>query len=250
MNQESLMGRVNTRERLAGQNIVIMGGSSGIGLAVAIALVQSGANVTITGRSQEKLNSVARDLQLNTHLADATSRVSLEDFYQQHGSFDHLILSIGGAEGGGPFRTLDMERLQQGFENKFWAQIRAVQLALKTLRNDGSVTLVTSSAARRPNLNTSGLAAINGALEAMVRVLAAELRPLRVNAVSPGVVDTPLWSRFPEQQRQRMLSGLASLAALGRIGRPDEIADAVCFVVRNEFMTGAVIECDGGIRLT
>jgi NAD(P)-dependent dehydrogenase (short-subunit alcohol dehydrogenase family) len=229
MDRNPLESKSTECSHLEGRNVVVMGGSSGIGLATAKALARVGAAVTITGRDPERLNSAAREAGLRTAVSDATSSQALEGFYKQHGPFDHLILSIAGREGGGPFRALDLDSLRLGFENKYWTQVRAAQLALKTLRRNGSITFITSSSARRPNPNTSGLAAINGALETMVQVLAAELTPLRINAVSPGVVDTPFWNRLPIQQRETMQSSLANSAAVGRIGRPEEIADAICF---------------------
>jgi NAD(P)-dependent dehydrogenase (short-subunit alcohol dehydrogenase family) len=234
---------------LKDQSVVVMGGSSGIGLATAKVLAKSGARVTITGRDKSKLDAACLHSNMAGEVVDATSATALTTFYQQLGPFDHLVLTLSGGEGGGPFPKLDINALRRGFEGKFWPQISAAQAALNTLRNNGSLTFVTAVSARRANPNTAGLAAINGALEAMVRVLAAELKPLRVNAVSPGVIETPWWDRIPEKQRRTMLASLASAAAVGRVGRPEEVAEAIVFLVGNDFMTGAIIECDGGLKL-
>jgi len=234
---------------LENQHAVVMGGSSGIGLATAQLLAGLGARVTITGRSADKLAAAPPHPEIHGEAVDARSSEALKTFFARLGAFDHLILAVSGGEGGGPFPSLDLGVLRRGFDDKFWAQIGAAQQSLRTIRQDGSITFVTAISARRANPNTAGLAAINGAIEATVRVLAAELKPLRVNAVSPGVIDTPWWDRMPAEQRQSLFSTLAQAAAVGRIGRPEEVADAIVFVVRNAFMTGTVIECDGGLRL-
>jgi len=208
-----------------------------------------GARVTITGRNADKLAAAPPHPNIHGEVVDARSAEALQAFYARLGAFDHLILAVSGGEGGGPFPSLDLGALRRGFDGKFWAQIGAAQQSLRTIRRDGSITFVTAISARRANPSTAGLAAINGAIEAIVRVLAAELKPLRVNAVSPGVIDTPWWDLMPSEQRQELLSTLVKAAAVGRIGRPEEVADAIVFVVRNAFMTGTVIECDGGLRL-
>ncbi|MEU2714663.1 SDR family oxidoreductase [Streptomyces sp. NPDC007205] len=124
-----------------------------------------------------------------------------------------------------------------------------LQAALPALRRDGSVTLVTAASARAALPGTAGLAAINGALEAMVPPLAVELAPLRVNAVSPGVVDTPWWDGVPAGQRRALFDGFAAITPVGRIGRPGDIARAIHLLAANDFMTGVVLEATGGATL-
>lgn len=235
----------------AAQRAIVMGGSSGVGLATATALCESGLEVVVTGRDEAKLEAARQTLgpQGRAERVDATSEEEVRAFFERAGSFDHLVLSVSGAKGAGPFADLDLHELRAGFDAKFWAQVGTAQAALKTLRSGGSITFVTAISARMANPGTAGLAAINGALEAMVRPLAKELKPTRVNAVSPGVIDTPWWHRLPAEQRQAVFDRYANLAPVGRVGRAEDVADAILFLVKNGFVTGTVLECDGGLHL-
>jgi NAD(P)-dependent dehydrogenase (short-subunit alcohol dehydrogenase family) len=149
----------------------------------------------------------------------------------------------------GNFAELSLQDLRDGFEGKFWPQLNTIQAALPYMNANGSVVLITaiSSIAQRPG--TAGLAAINGALELMVPVLAQELKPLRINAVSPGVVDTPWWNFVPEEAKQETFRQFTGTIPAGRAAKPAEIADAVVFALGNNYMTGSVIRCDGGFSL-
>ncbi|WP_224372769.1 SDR family oxidoreductase [Hyalangium versicolor] len=230
--------------------IVVMGGSSGIGAAAARLFVQRGAEVLITGRDAKKLEGAKAEIgRVGTAVVDGTDAAAVRGFFGKLGAFDHLVLSLSGGEGMGPFRELDLTKLRGAFEAKFWAQLTVAQAALPTLKANGSITFVTAASARAVLAGTSGLAAINGSLEIMVPILALELAPVRVNAVSPGVVDTPWWENMPEEQRKALFAQFASTLPVRRVGAPEDIADAIGFVVGNGFMTGSVVECDGGARL-
>jgi NAD(P)-dependent dehydrogenase (short-subunit alcohol dehydrogenase family) len=229
--------------------VVIIGGSSGIGEATARLFALRGAEVVIAGRNAEKLDhALERIGSGDRRVLDATAPEAVVRFFADVGAFNHLVLSVSGGAGGGPFASLDLSRLRHGFEAKFWAYLTAMQATLPHIRQGGSITLVTAGSARAAMAGTAGLAAINGALEAMVRPLAVELAPVRVNAVSPGVIDTPWWSAVPAQQRDAMFAQAAEALPVGRVGTPEDVAEAIGFVATNGFMTGTVIECDGGGR--
>ncbi|GAB2725453.1 SDR family oxidoreductase [Kitasatospora kifunensis] len=234
-----------------GQRVVVMGGSSGIGEATAAAFAADGAQVVITGRDQVRLDeAVARIGGATTaYRVDAADRAGLDAFFAETGTVDHLVVAVSGAAGGGPFAQLDLGELAAGFDGKFWPQVRVLQAALPHLRKDGSVTLITAASARAAFPGTAGLAAINGALEAMVPPLAVELAPLRVNAVSPGVVDTPWWDRVPAERRQELFEGLVATTPVGRVGRPEDLAQAIQMLAANTFVTGVVLDCTGGANL-
>jgi NAD(P)-dependent dehydrogenase (short-subunit alcohol dehydrogenase family) len=236
-----------------GQRVVIIGASAGIGEAAARAFAERGAAVTITGRSKERLDQAAQRIGRPVLVAevDATNRGALDAFFATTGPVDHLVLSASpGAVGVGPFATLDEADLRQAFDGKFFAHVKAIQAALPRLRPDGSVTLVTAASARAAFAGTAALAAANGALETMVPPLAVELAPLRVNAVSPGIIDTHWWAGLPEDQRRAYFESAAASTPARRVGQPEDVADAIVYLAGAGFVTGTVLECTGGANLT
>jgi NAD(P)-dependent dehydrogenase (short-subunit alcohol dehydrogenase family) len=236
---------------LAGQKIIIFGGTSGIGHATAKLAADNGANVIITGRDQSRLERAIAEVGKGVigESVDATERQVLHDFFARVGKFDHLVLSISSGGGAGAFAALDIPALQKPIEGKVIAQLQAAQAALSTLAPAGSITFVSAASARAAFAGTVGLAAINGALNAAAATLALELKPRRVNVVSPGIVDTPIWSHFPETERKNLLEREAKALPVGRIGQPEEVAQAIVMLMSNGFITGTVIDCDGGARV-
>ncbi|MEU3573185.1 SDR family oxidoreductase [Kitasatospora sp. NPDC036755] len=235
----------------SGQRVVVMGGSSGIGEAAATAFAADGAEVVVTGRDRDRLDAAVARIggKSSGHRLDAADPAALAEFFAGTGTVDHLVVAVSGAAGAGPFARLDLAELATGFDAKFWPQVRVLQAALPHLREDGSVTLITAASARAAFPGTAGLAAINGALEAMVPPLAVELAPLRVNAVSPGVIDTPWWDRVPADQRAALFQGLAATTPAGRVGRAEDVARAIHMLAANTFVTGVVFDCTGGANL-
>jgi NAD(P)-dependent dehydrogenase (short-subunit alcohol dehydrogenase family) len=236
-----------------GQRVVIIGASAGIGEATARAFAARGAAVTITGRSKERLDQAAQRIGHPVLAAklDATSRGALDAFFATTGTIDHLVLAASpGAAGAGPIATLDETALRQAFDGKFFVHVKAIQAALPQLRREGSVTMVTAASARAAFPGTAGIAAANGALETMVAPLAVELAPLRVNAVSPGVIDTHWWNALPEDQRRAYFDSVAAVSPVRRVGKPDDIAEAIVYLAGAGFVTGTVLECTGGSNLT
>jgi NAD(P)-dependent dehydrogenase (short-subunit alcohol dehydrogenase family) len=237
--------------KLENQTVVVVGGSSGIGLAVVRQAAAEGAHVIAAGRDEGRLAAALEgiDGRVSGVALDANDRAALDRLFAEHGPLDHLVLTLSGGEGAGPFETLGLDALRRGFEAKFWPQLQAAQAGLGKLRRGGSVTFVTAISARIARPGVAGLAAINGALEAMIGTLARELAPSRVNAVSPGVIDTPWWSGLPAEARAEVFDEQARTLPAGRVGQPDDVAHAVRFLMENGFVTGTVIECDGGLHL-
>ncbi|HEX5293275.1 MAG TPA: SDR family oxidoreductase [Streptosporangiaceae bacterium] len=236
-----------------GQRVVIIGASAGIGEATARAFAARGAEVTIAGRSKERLDQAAQRIGEPVRVAelDATSRAELDGCLAAAGPVDHLVLAASpGAVGVGPIAGLDEAALRQAFDGKFFAHVNAIQAALPHLRADGSVTIISAASARAAFAGTAGLAAANGALEAMVAPLAVELAPLRVNAVSPGVIDTQWWDGMPADQRRAYFEAVAAVTPVRRVGQPEDVAGAVVYLAGAGFVTGAVLECTGGSHLT
>jgi NAD(P)-dependent dehydrogenase (short-subunit alcohol dehydrogenase family) len=236
---------------LHGTRVLIAGGSSGVGLATARLLIECGAAVVINGRDGTKLESVQKQLGTQASICafDAANPEDRTGALARLGKFDHLVVALSGGRGAGPFAELAPADLRSGFEAKFWTHFSLAQEALPYLSQSGSITFVSAISARAANPGTAGLAAINSALEGMVKPLAVELRPRRVNAVSPGVIDTPWWNWMQEDQKQSAFSKFAAATPAGRVGKPEDIAQAIVFLVGNTFMTGCILECDGGLRL-
>jgi NAD(P)-dependent dehydrogenase (short-subunit alcohol dehydrogenase family) len=236
-----------------GQRVVIIGASAGIGEATARAFAAQGAEVIITGRSKERLDQAAQRIGTPVRVAelDATSRADLDGCFAAAGPVNHLVLAASpGAVGAGPIAALDEAALRQAFDGKFFAHVNAIQAALPHLRADGSVTIVSAVSARAAFAGTAGLAAANGALEAIVAPLAVELAPLRVNAVSPGVIDTQRWDGMPADQRRAYFEAVAAVTPVRRVGQPEDVAGAVVYLAGAGFVTGSVLECTGGSHLT
>lgn len=226
-----------------------MGGSSGIGLASAKVLAARGFSVVAAARNPEKLADATRGTAITTAAVDATSDEAVARFFKNAGPLDHLVITLSGSKGAGPFSSVGVSQVREGFEAKFFAHWRVAQAALPYLATKGSLTFVSAISARGSMPGTVGLAAINGAIEAMIKPLAAEIKPRRVNAVSPGVIETTWWDALPTEQRKQLLASSAQASAVGRNGRPEEVAEAIAFLVTNEFVTGTVIEIDGGLRV-
>lgn len=232
---------------MAKQTIAIVGGSSGIGLAVARAALERGDAVIIGGRSPEKLERAVSGLAGNvrSHVVDGTDAAQLAAFFAAAGRIDHLF-TPGASYTVASFRSASPEVARSPFENKFWAQYAAVKAALPHLSPEGSVVLMAGAAGARPVPAGAAYAACNSAIEALGRSLALELAPLRVNTVSPGTIDSDLWRNRPAEMREAAYAGYAAATPLKRVGTVEEVAAAVLFLMDNRFMTGSVIHPDGG----
>ncbi len=235
---------------LKGKKVIILGGSSGVGLATAKAAVEEGAKVLIASRSREKLERARSEAggRVGIFVLDVTREEEVGGFFERAGAFDHLVTTA--AEGiTGPFLELPPEAVQVLFESKFWGQYRAARHAARQIREGGSITFFSGVAAKKPIPGFSSFAAVNGAINALCRALAVEIAPVRVNVVSPGIIDTPAYGEMAAEARQEFFERTAAALPVGRIGTPAEVAEAVLFLMRSGFTTGAVLDVDGGGRL-
>ncbi|RVD13982.1 SDR family oxidoreductase [Mesorhizobium sp. M4B.F.Ca.ET.017.02.2.1] len=219
-------------------------------MATARRLVGPAMKVTITGRNEDKLKDAWRTLGGSVGKAafDATRPDEVRHFFDGLGYFDHLVLAASGGKGLGPFATLDLADIGSGVDEKIRPQLSCLQAALPTLSKHGSVTFISAVSAQLAAPGIAGIGAINGMLLTVAPILAVELKPLRVNVVAPGVIDTPWWDFLPDDQRQAVFAEYAGKTPVGRIGRAEDVADAIAFLVSNGFMTGQVLTCDGGLR--
>jgi NAD(P)-dependent dehydrogenase (short-subunit alcohol dehydrogenase family) len=236
------------------ERVVIIGGGSGMGLEVARQVLTSGAEVVIAGRSAERLHAARTSLgenRVEIASVDIGDKPSVAALFARVHQFDHLVVTAADLPYG-PVLELTESDLMRAIRSKFLGPIFAAQESAARIRPGGSITFTSGIAARRPMRGGSAAAAVNSGLEGLVRALAVELAPLRVNAVSPGWTDTPIWDGMAGMTQQRKEEAFATMSArllAGRIGRAEDIAKAVIFLMNSEFSTGTVLDVDGGHRL-
>lgn len=236
---------------LAQQRILIIGGSNGMGLAAAQQLAALQAEVLIVGRSQEKLDRALSTIQGRAagYVADFTDTHAINALFERIGRIDHLVLAASSNAAWGPFGSVPVAALRDALEGKLLGYWQSLQAALPHLRRDGSVVMLSGAASRTSMPGTAGLAAVNGAITQMAQTLAKELAPLRVNVVSPGLVDTPAYDGLPADAKAGMFAGAAKSLPVGRTGTSGDIAQAIVYLLGNGFTTGAVLDVDGGARM-
>lgn len=232
-------------DSLKNTRVLVVGGSSGIGLATATAAAEAGASVTIASRSRDKLDAAvaaiggdARAVVLDTRDLEAVER-----FFAEEPAWDHVVVSAAQTPGG-PVRGLAVADARTAMDSKFWGAYHVARAA--KISETGSLTFVSGFLSVRPSATSVLQGAINAALEALARGLALELAPVRVNAVSPGLIATPLWSGLPAEKREAMFSGAAQRLPARRVGQAKDIANAVLFLATTPFATGSTVRVDGG----
>jgi len=237
---------------LKGKRLLVIGGSSGIGLAVARTAAEQGAALLIVGRNAEKLEDIAEALgkdgtSVDAKALDASSPEALAQLAAEMGEVDHLVSTVGGAMGGG-FLSNSEETVRGAIDEKFFVALRIAQALTPALRDGGSVTL-TSGAGGRPH-NASGAIVGNAAIRMLVEGLAVELAPrVRANAVAPTWMDTPLWRGVPRADVEATKAHFAKQIPLLRTATVDEVAQAYLFAITNGFLNGQTLVIDGGLGL-
>lgn len=228
---------------LKNKKVVIVGGSSGIGLATAMLAKADGAEVIIASRSADKVKAAADKIGATGIVADVTNDESIVDLFARCGAVDHVVVTAAQLRSG-PFKTVAMEDVRATMEGKFWGCWRVARAA--QINAGGSLTLVSGFLSIRPRPNSAIVSAANGAIESLTRALALELAPVRVNNVSPGIIDTPIRAAMPEAARKDMLGKIAAGLPVGRVGEADDIGQQIIAFMKNGFATGAVMYLDGG----
>ncbi|MBO2451396.1 SDR family oxidoreductase [Actinomadura barringtoniae] len=234
------------------EHVVIVGGSSGMGLALAGAVLAEGADVTVASRSAERLEEAARSLgsspRLRTVQADITREDDVARLFKE--PVDHVVTTAVDATGAyGPVAELDLSTARGVVEAKLIGALAVAKYAAPVIRAGGSITFTSGVASERPARGGTVIAAANGGLDALVRGLAMDLAPIRVNAISPGWVDTPMWEAIAGDGKAAALAAKAEALPVGRVGRVEDIAQATLALMRNGYVTGTVLHADGGHRL-
>jgi NAD(P)-dependent dehydrogenase (short-subunit alcohol dehydrogenase family) len=245
-----------------GKRALVLGGTSGIGLATAKLLVEGGAEVVSFGRSEDKIAAAVAALasgsagsagagnagaagKFSAAQLDVLDRDAMSAAFAAHAGFDYLVCAAtGGARAIGPFMEMDLDGFQGSFA-KLWGYANAARLGIGHMAPDGSVVLVSGSPARRCKAGQISLSCVGGAVENMVRALAPEIAPRRINAVSPGIIDTPMFAGLGER-KDAVLAGNTAGNPIARPGTADEVARGIVFALTNAFVTGSTIDVDGG----
>jgi NAD(P)-dependent dehydrogenase (short-subunit alcohol dehydrogenase family) len=233
---------------LKNKKIVVVGGSSGMGLATTADLAAAGAHVTIASRSLEKLEKARRSISqpIETRVLDTRTESAVHIFFDDLGGFDHLVISASDAVFG-PFLEVPIVSAQEFFDSKFWGAYRVARYAAPHLSKDGSITFFSGAASQRGTPGLAAGSAINAAIEALGRSLAVELAPIRVNTVAPGLIATPVWDTLmPAEQKDAFFNDASVKLPLKRIGTPAEIAHSVRYLIENTYTTGTVLFPEGG----
>lgn len=235
---------------------LVIGAQSNIGRAVSARLSRRRGELMLACGDLPGLEATAQSLRplaksdIETHQALLEDTDSLRRLFDHAGQIDHLVITASAPSPGLRLAELDLDEVRLAFERKLWGSIQAVQLALPYLSRNGSVTLTTGIVARKATPGALGRTLINAALEASVKVLARELAPLRVNAVSPGLTDSDSYNGLEPMARMAMLARVGDRLPVGRVGSADEIASAYLFAIDNAFVTGTVIDVDGGALIS
>lgn len=227
---------------LKGQTVVVIGGSSGIGAEVARQAASRGAHVVLAGR---RLSSTV-DNGVRSEPVDVTDSASLKQLFETVGRFDHLVYTSGPSVRAKPLIETDLDEARDNFDVKLWGALRAIQHALPFLHEQGSITLTSGQLGRKLAAGQFIKTGINAATEALGKQLAKELAPRRVNVISPGVIDTPAYAGLGQEQRLAMFAKAGQGLPVGRVGQAEEVAAGYVLAMENGFMTGAVVDIDGG----
>lgn len=237
---------------LRGEKIVVVGGSSGIGLGVAKAALEDGAEVVIVGRSADRLRAAQKALggRAKSIAADMTDEAEIARLFDDVGAFDHLASTAGTPPPNYPIGDADMAFVRGFVDNKLIGAVMLAKHAVRGLRKGGSLIFTSGINKDRPPVpGGSVVSAIAGSFSYFARALAQELAPTRVNIVSPGWVDTPMWDELVGEAKSGYFAAMAGRVPAGKVAAPADVAPAYLYLMGNDFMTGETIHIDGGQRL-
>ena len=233
------------------KRVVIVGGSSGIGLAVAEQAASHGANVVIVSSNAERVQEAVKSIggKAQGQAVDVSDEKAIERFFTNLGAFDHLVFTAGDSLHLHELAVTDLKQARRAFELRYWSALATVKYGSPQIRKGGSIVLTTGVAGQRPHSGWVIAASVCGTIEALTRALAIELAPIRVNAVSPGVVRTNLWQSMRKAEREQLYESVGKSLPVGRVGEAHDIAQAYLFLMKEGFATGQTVVVDGGTVL-
>jgi NAD(P)-dependent dehydrogenase (short-subunit alcohol dehydrogenase family) len=231
--------------------VVVLGGSTGMGFATAKAAAAEGAQVVITGRSQEKLQAALAQLPAGSRSAalDVADEAGTRSLFEQIGHVDHIFVTAATVTFGVTLAS-DSAALRPAMDTRFWGSLYAAKYGAAKMKNGGSITLMSGTSAWKPRPGGLVGSASCGAIEAFGRSLAVDLAPIRVNTIAPGFIDTPLIDGLLGEHKAALLEREVARQPVKRVGTPEDIADAVLFLMKNGYVTGITLTVDGGRMLT
>lgn len=235
-------------QSMRGRRVVVVGGTSGMGLGAVRAAARAGAHVVAAGRRAEHLRSVGEsDKDRIAHaVVDVTDDASVRALFESVGELDHLLVTAAPRAASRPFLEQDRAAAQAFMNGKLFGSWACARYAAPRMRPGGSITFLTGCASIRPRAGLAIVTATFAALEALTQALALELGPLRINAIRPGLVDSDMWSFLDERAREQLRQKVRATFPAGRIGAIEDIGHAAVFLMTNPYVTGAVLEVSGG----
>jgi NAD(P)-dependent dehydrogenase (short-subunit alcohol dehydrogenase family) len=230
---------------LRDKTVVVVGRGTGIARAVALLAQSEGARVVVAGRDRAKLAGAYNGSDVTAEAVDVTDDESIAALAQRVGAVDHVV-STASARARGKLRDLDRQKLQLSFDTKVIGPAMLAKYFAPQIKPGGSFVLFSGVHAFKLNVGYLGVGITNGAVDFLARWLAVELAPTRVNAISPGVIDTGAWDSLGDDGKRDYFKHIADSNPARRIGTPDDIAGAALFAMTNTFMTGMTLKVDGG----
>jgi NAD(P)-dependent dehydrogenase (short-subunit alcohol dehydrogenase family) len=234
---------------LQGKRVLVVGRGSGIARAVTLLARSEGAEVVVAGRNKDTLASAYDDSGITAEVIDITDDTSIASLANRLGSVDHVV-STASARARGKLAELERADVQRSFDTKVIGPTMLAKYFAPRMNPGGSFVLFSGVNAFKVNVGYLGVAITNGAVDFLTRSLAVELAPIRVNAISPGVIDTGAWDTMGEEGKRAYFKRVSAENPAGRIGSPEDVAEAVLFAMTSTFMTGVTLKIDGGEPLT
>jgi NAD(P)-dependent dehydrogenase (short-subunit alcohol dehydrogenase family) len=237
--------------KLKGKRILFLGGTSGIGLAVAEAAMAEGSDVVVVSSQQRRMDAALTLLgkAAEGYVVDLSNEMAVEALFGKMGPFDHLVYTAGDSVWQRAIGEITLDEAKSFFDVRFWGAFLATKHGSNLIRPGGSIVFTSSTVSRRPLVGFAIGASISSAVEAFAAAMAIELAPVRVNVVAPGIVRTPIWDRLPKVQREAFFEARGAALPIGKVGEPADVAEAYLYFMLSGYTTDQTVIVDGGMLL-